>query len=95
MEIIKWEHLSSLNSDLSFACVGEQVVTLIFDIDKDGKNDFVIAGWGKPSMVWYRHVDGHEFDVMPNVRKHAIKKLTRIVQYFNYKKSILKSSLIE
>jgi hypothetical protein len=57
--IVLWEHLSSLNSDLPFAGVGEQVATLILDIDKDGKNDFVIAGWGKPSMVWFRRtVDG-------------------------------------
>ncbi|MGK7393247.1 MAG: FG-GAP repeat domain-containing protein [Candidatus Cyclobacteriaceae bacterium M3_2C_046] len=56
-ETIKWEHLSSLNSDLPFAEVGEQVATLIFDVDKDGKNDFVIAGWGKPSMVWFKRTD--------------------------------------
>jgi hypothetical protein len=54
IEVIKWEHLSSLKGDLPPAGVGEQVSTLILDIDQDGKNDFVIAGWGKPSMVWYR-----------------------------------------
>lgn len=29
---------------------------LILDIDKDGVNDFVIAGWSEgTSMVWFRH----------------------------------------
>lgn len=53
-EIVNWEHLSSLYRDLPYADVGEQVSTIICDIDKDGKNDFVIAGWGKPSMVWFK-----------------------------------------
>lgn len=56
-EVIKWEHLSSLNRDLPSADVGEQVSTIICDIDNDGTNDFVIAGWGKPSMVWYRRTE--------------------------------------
>ena len=54
IETIQWKHLSSLNRDLPSADVGEQVSTLIMDIDKDGTNDFVIAGWGKPSMVWFK-----------------------------------------
>jgi len=49
-EIVQWKHLSSLQRDLPFAGVGNQVSTLIFDIDRDGTNDFVIAGWGKPAM---------------------------------------------
>jgi len=56
-KIVQWEHLSSLHGDLPFADIGEQVATLIFDIDKDGINDFAIAGWGKPSMVWFKHTD--------------------------------------
>lgn len=60
-QIVQWEHLSSLKRDLPFARVGDQVSTLIMDIDKDGTNDFVIAGWGKPSMVWFRRAkDGWE-----------------------------------
>ncbi|MCI0621842.1 MAG: VCBS repeat-containing protein [Acidobacteria bacterium] len=51
---IQWTHLSSSHGDLPAPDVGSQVATLILDIDKDGVNDFVIAGWGKPSMVWYR-----------------------------------------
>jgi len=53
-EVILWKHLSSLQRDIPFAKVGEQVSTLIMDIDNDGMNDFVIAGWDKPSMVWFR-----------------------------------------
>ena len=57
--IVDWKHLSSLQHELPFAKVGSQVSTLILDINKDGINDFVIAGWGKPSMVWFkRHEDG-------------------------------------
>ncbi len=51
---VRWEHLSSRQGDLAEARVGEQVATLIMDINKDGTNDFVIAGWGTPSMVWFR-----------------------------------------
>lgn len=56
-EVIQWQHLSSLKGDLPEAGVGEQVSTLIFDIDRDNKNDFVIAGWGKPAMVWLKRTD--------------------------------------
>jgi len=60
-EIVKWEHHSSLYRQLPFAEVGSQVSTLIMDIDKDGTNDFVIAGWGKPSMVWFKY-NGRNWD---------------------------------
>lgn len=56
-KVVKWEHFSSLYRDLPFAGVGSQVSALILDIDKDGKNDFVIAGWGKPSMVWFKRTE--------------------------------------
>ena len=55
--VVKWKHLSSLQRELPFAEVGAQVSTLIMDIDQDGLNDFVIAGWGKPSMVWFKRHD--------------------------------------
>ena len=56
---IEWEHLSSRDGEVPFAEVGEQVSTLIFDVDQDVVNDYVIAGWGKPSMVWMkRSADG-------------------------------------
>ena len=56
-EVVKWEHLSSLQRELPFAEVGAQVSTLIMDIDNDSINDFVIAGWGKPSMVWFKKTE--------------------------------------
>lgn len=56
-KVVKWGHLSSLYRELPFAGVGEQVSALILDIDKDRKNDFVIAGWGKPSMVWFKRTE--------------------------------------
>lgn len=60
-DVVEWEHLSSLYRQLPFAEVGSQVSTLIFDVDQDGLNDFVIAGWGEPSMVWFKKTaDGWE-----------------------------------
>ncbi len=56
---VEWRYLSSENTDIPPPDVGEQVATLIFDVDDDGSNDIVIAGWGKPSMIWFRsHSDG-------------------------------------
>lgn len=56
-EVVHWEHQSSLFREIPFAEVGSQVSALILDIDKDGLNDFVVAGWGKPSMVWFKRTD--------------------------------------
>jgi len=53
-----WVHLSSKKEDLPSADVGRQAASLILDIDKDGVNDFVIAGWSEEtSMVWFRRTD--------------------------------------
>jgi len=50
-----WVHLSNRRGDLPSADVGRQAASLILDIDKDGVNDFVIAGWSEEtSMVWFR-----------------------------------------
>ena len=50
-----WVHLSNQKGDLPLADVGRQAASLILDIDKDGVNDFVIAGWrDETSMVWFR-----------------------------------------
>ena len=49
----RWRHLSSMKGDLPVPNVGRQVAALIRDIDKDGVNDFVIAGYEQ--MVWYRY----------------------------------------
>ena len=51
---IKWQHFSSPKSDLPPPEVGTPTSIVTGDIDRDGTNDFVIAGEGPPSVVWYR-----------------------------------------
>jgi hypothetical protein len=53
---IKWTHLSSKKGDLSPPTISDQqTAALIFDADKDGLNDFVIACRIKgPAVVWFR-----------------------------------------
>lgn len=51
---VTWTFLSSKKGDLPPPDVGRQSACLIADIDKDGVNDFVIAGWGETRMVWFR-----------------------------------------
>ncbi len=52
-----WVHLSSMKGDIPKPHVGRQAASLILDIDKDGVNDFIIAGWSEEtSMVWLRHI---------------------------------------
>lgn len=53
-ERLNWKHYSSAKGDFPAPGVGNQTATLVFDIDKDGKDEIVIAGWGETSMVWYR-----------------------------------------
>lgn len=48
-----WKHLSSQTGDFAEAGVGRQVAALIFDIDKNGVNDFVIASYEK--MAWFQY----------------------------------------
>src|SRR5947209_1921140 len=54
---IQWKHLSSRAGDLPAPNGGkEQTSATVFDIDKDGVNDFVITErTAAPSVVWYRH----------------------------------------
>ena len=51
-----WLHLSSYKGDLAPPNSGkEQTSATVFDIDKDGLNDFVITErTAAPSVVWYR-----------------------------------------
>lgn len=56
-KVVKWNHYSSLYRELPFAEVGAQVSALILDVDNDSINDFVIAGWGEPSMVWLKRTN--------------------------------------
>jgi hypothetical protein len=50
---------------------------LILDIDKDGVNDFVIAGWSeKTSMVWFRcTTEGWERYLVDNRKSHIEGRL--------------------
>ena len=70
-EKIKWRHLSSQDGDLPPADVGNQAASLVFDIDGDGANDFVIAGWGDTRMVWFRRTpDGWKRYLVDNQGSH-------------------------
>ena len=53
---INWKHLSSANGDIEVPNKGkQQTSSAVFDIDKDGTNDFVITERSEaPSVVWYR-----------------------------------------
>ncbi len=53
-EPVRWTHLSSQRGEIPKPEVGRQSAALVFDVDKDGADDFVIAGWSTPSMVWFR-----------------------------------------
>ena len=69
--IVVWSHLSSTSKEIPLPDVGRQTASLIFDIDKDGVNDFVIAGWGEVSMVWFRHVkDGWKRYLIDSTHKN-------------------------
>jgi len=51
-----WKHLSCKNGDLPAPNPGtQQTSSVVFDIDQDGLNDFVITErTAAPSVVWYR-----------------------------------------
>lgn len=51
-----WKHLSSKTGDLAAPNPGtQQTSSVVFDIDRDGVNDFVITErTAAPSVVWYR-----------------------------------------
>ncbi len=53
---LRWLHLSSRNGDLPVPTNSrQQTAALIADLDKDGRNDFVLAFREKgPALVWYR-----------------------------------------
>ena len=56
---IAWTRRSTRNGDLAPAGVGPQSSAVVFDVDRDGRDDFVIAGWDPgTSMVWFRSSDG-------------------------------------
>ncbi len=51
-----WKHLSTTTGDLAAPNSGkQQTASAVFDIDKDGVNDFVITErTAAPAVVWYR-----------------------------------------
>ena len=53
---VSWKHLSTASGDLPVPNAGtQQTSATVFDIDKDGVNDFVITErTAVPSVVWYR-----------------------------------------
>jgi hypothetical protein len=53
---IVWKHLSTTKQDLPVPNTGnQQTSSLVFDIDQDGINDFVISERTQaPAVVWYR-----------------------------------------
>ena len=51
---VNWKHLSSSQADFVPPGVGNQSALLVFDMDKDGKEEMVVAGWGTTSMVCYK-----------------------------------------
>lgn len=70
-ERLSWQHLSSAQGHFPPPDVGNQSATLVFDIDKDGKDEIAIAGWGETSMVWYRKKgDSWERYLLDNTNSH-------------------------
>lgn len=51
-----WTHLSSTNGDLPVPPGSDQqTLCLLLDVDRDGRNDFIVGCRGKgPALVWYR-----------------------------------------
>jgi hypothetical protein len=68
---LKWKHISCKTGDLPCPGVGRQAASLILDIDRDGTDDFVVAGWGDTSMVWFRHTNqGWQRYLVDNRKSH-------------------------
>ncbi|MCK5218420.1 VCBS repeat-containing protein, partial [bacterium] len=53
---VVWNHLSSKSGEIPVPSSGnEQTASLIFDIDRDGVNDFIICErTSGPAITWYR-----------------------------------------
>jgi hypothetical protein len=54
---VEWKHLTSQLSQVPRPNVGRQSSALAADLDKNGSDDIVIAGWSSPSMVWLRKTE--------------------------------------
>ncbi|MBD3289680.1 hypothetical protein GF337_12815 [candidate division KSB1 bacterium] len=51
-----WNRVSNIDFDFPISKTGAQVATLVFDVDKDEVDDFVIASY--TGMEWYKKTDG-------------------------------------
>jgi hypothetical protein len=52
---VRWKHISSVEGAVPVAGPTDQDMSLVLDIDKDGINDFVVAGRrSPPAMTWFR-----------------------------------------
>jgi hypothetical protein len=53
-----WRQVSNHAGDFAEADVGAQSSAVVFDVDRDGRDDVIIAGWDPQiSMVWFRSTD--------------------------------------
>ena len=65
---VNWKHVSSMDIDytektvLPFPNVGRQAAAIVFDVDKNGSQDIIIAGWSDPSMVWLRFISKNKWE---------------------------------
>ena len=75
---VNWEHLSSQDSRVPRPNVGRQSAALATDLDNDGTDDIVVAGWSSPSMVWLRKTES-DWDRYTSMTGTAILK--RVVMY--------------
>lgn len=58
---VEWTHLSSATGErLPVPQVGNQVATLIMDIDGDGTGDFALSGYN--AMEWFRRTQDGGWD---------------------------------
>ena len=68
---VQWTHLTSQHGDLPAADVGRQSAAVVLDVDRDGDDDFAIAGWGETSLVWFqRTADGWQRHLVDNRKSH-------------------------
>jgi hypothetical protein len=70
---IKWKHITSQKTfKVPMANVGRQASALVGDLDQDGSEDIIVAGWNHPSMVWLRKTEkGWDRYLVDNRHSHV------------------------